>query len=85
LQQNAAETGQLLINGLNTLAQRFPVIGNVRGSGLFIGAELVSDNATKKPAGEYALDVVNRLRARQILISACGKDSHVLKIRPPLV
>ncbi|WP_205957255.1 aspartate aminotransferase family protein [Pantoea stewartii] len=85
LQQNAAETGQLLINGLNTLAQRFPVIGNVRGSGLFIGAELVSDNATKKPAGEYALDVVNRLRARQILISACGRDSHVLKIRPPLV
>jgi len=85
LQQNAAETGQLLINGLNTLAQRFPVIGNVRGSGLFIGAELVSDNAAKKPAGEYALDVVNRLRSRQILISACGKDSHVLKIRPPLV
>lgn len=85
LQQNAAETGQLLINGLNTLAQRFPVIGNVRGSGLFIGVELVSDNATKKPAGEYALDVVNRLRGRQILISACGRDSHILKIRPPLV
>jgi len=85
LQQNAAKTGQLLINGLNTLAKRFPVIGNVRGSGLFIGAELVRDSSTQAPAGDYALDLVNRLRERHILISACGKDSNVLKIRPPLV
>lgn len=85
LQHNAAETGQLLINGLNTLAQRFPVIGNVRGCGLFIGAEFVSDSTTKTAAGECALDLVNRLRERRILISACGKQSNVLKIRPPLV
>lgn len=85
LQHNAAETGQLLIHGLNTLAQRFPVIGNVRGCGLFIGAEFVSDSTTKTAAGECALDLVNRLRERRILISACGKESNVLKIRPPLV
>jgi 4-aminobutyrate aminotransferase-like enzyme len=85
LMDNAAVTGRLLRDGLQAIATRRPAIGDVRGAGLFIGVELVSDRATRHPAPEVAARVVNALRDRRILISATGPDANVLKIRPPLV
>jgi 4-aminobutyrate aminotransferase-like enzyme len=84
LQANAQRVGLLLKHGLRELAGKYAVIGDVRGAGLFIGAELVKDRASKEPHPELALRVVNRLRERQVLISASSPCGNVLKIRPPL-
>ncbi len=84
LQQNAQMTGAILREGLQKLAQRYPVIGDVRGDGLFIGVELVSDQRNT-PAPELAAFIVNEMRQKQVLISATGPAANVLKIRPPLV
>jgi 4-aminobutyrate aminotransferase-like enzyme len=56
----------------------------VRGSGFFIGVDLVTDQSTLTPNGEAAAAIVNALREDRILISACGAQGNVLKLRPPL-
>jgi 4-aminobutyrate aminotransferase-like enzyme len=63
----------------------FPLIGDVRGLGLYIGAELVLDCETRTPAGEQASHIANRMRDLGILISTDGPDHNVLKIKPPIV
>ncbi|KAA3668139.1 aspartate aminotransferase family protein [Pectobacterium carotovorum] len=85
LQQNAQRVGDYLRQGLQQLAQDFPLIGDIRAYGLFIGVELVSDRESKAPASESASQVVNAMRQRGVLISATGQAANVLKIRPPLV
>ncbi len=85
LQANAREVGGRLLADLAGLMQRFPLIGDVRGSGLFIGVELVRDRATLEPATKEASYVVNRLRQRGILAGTDGPHDNVLKIRPPLI
>jgi 4-aminobutyrate aminotransferase-like enzyme len=67
------------------LGARHPIIGDVRGAGLFIGVELVRDPRTKAAATEETARLVNALRERRVLISATGPDANILKIRPPLV
>ena len=84
LQANALAVGNHLAAGLRRLGQRYGLIGDVRGSGLFIGAELVRDGA-KTPATAETAQVVNGLRQRRVLISATGPAANILKIRPPLV
>ena len=56
----------------------------MRGAGLFIGVELVSDCGTRAPDRALATRVVNALRQRRVLLSASGPGGNVLKIRPPL-
>lgn len=85
LAENAANIGKILTDGLAGLAERFPVLGDVRGAGLYIGVECVADPATRAPDATVATTVVNGMRRRRVLISATGPDSNVLKIRPPLV
>jgi 4-aminobutyrate aminotransferase-like enzyme len=82
---NARDAGAYLREGLRRLAQRHDVIGDVRGSGLFVGVELVTDRRTRSPASQAARAVVNALRDRGILISRIGVHDNVLKLRPPLV
>ena len=79
-----AEVGGYLRQGVLGLAERYPVIGDVRGEGLLLGAELV-DPQTRAPASERAHQVTEAMRDRGILISATGPAGNVLKIRPPLV
>lgn len=57
----------------------------MRGAGLFVGVELVTDRAAKTPATQQTAELVNRLRERRVLISASGPHANVLKVRPPLV
>ncbi|MFS2156010.1 aspartate aminotransferase family protein [Pseudomonas sp. Pseusp122] len=85
LQGNARDVGAYLREGLLNLAERHEVIGNVRGEGLFIGVELVTDRHTQAPATQATAAVVNGMRRRQVLISATGPRANILKIRPPLV
>jgi 4-aminobutyrate aminotransferase-like enzyme len=84
LMQNAAAVGAYLRAGLSELARRFEAIGDVRGDGLFIALEFVTDRATKTPDGALAGRVVNAMRRRHVLISASGIHGNSLKIRPPL-
>ena len=80
---NAANVGSYLRQGLLTLAERHPVVGDVRGEGLLLGAELVDEAGA--PAAGHARKVTEAMRQRGILLSATGPAGNVLKIRPPLV
>ena len=81
----AVTTGEALMAGYRDLALRFPIIGDVRGMGLFIGVELVTDRTLRHPATEAADHVVDQLRLHGVLASTDGPDENVLKIKPPMV
>jgi 4-aminobutyrate aminotransferase-like enzyme len=81
---NAERTGALLLDGLRRMALRHGIIGDVRGSGLFVAVEFVTEPGGSTPDPATASGVVNELRERGILISASGRSENVLKIRPPL-
>jgi 4-aminobutyrate aminotransferase-like enzyme/Ser/Thr protein kinase RdoA (MazF antagonist) len=83
LQENALTIGNYLKDGLRKLQQDFPIIGDIRGQGLFLGFELVDEN--KKPLTAKASYLVNRMKDFAILMSTDGKDNNVLKIKPPIV
>jgi 4-aminobutyrate aminotransferase-like enzyme/Ser/Thr protein kinase RdoA (MazF antagonist) len=85
LQDRAWRVGQHLIEGLRRLQVQHPLIGDVRGSGLFLGVELVRDHETLEPATEEAAYVVERLRECGVLTGTDGPHENVLKLRPPLV
>lgn len=85
LAQNAGKVGTYMREGLEKLATRHDIIGDVRGAGLFLGVEFVTDRKSKEPAADETTRVVNDLRRRKILISATGPGANILKIRPPLV
>jgi len=85
LQHQALRVGTRLLSGLRDLQPRHRVIGDVRGLGLFVGVELVLDQATLAPAGTLAGIVANRMRDRGVLVSTDGPFHNVLKIKPPLV
>jgi len=84
LQQNALETSAYIKAGIKGLAESEFLIGDVRGSGLLIGIDLVLDRETRKPASAAAEQVYNLLRDNGVLIGTAGPHHNVLKIRPPM-
>ena len=80
----ALRTGAHLVEGLRRLAGKHEMIGDVRGTGLAIGAEIVSDRSGKTPDRALASRIVNAMRDNGVLIGANGIHSNVLKIRPPM-
>lgn len=84
LQAHAQSTGSTLLDELRLLKQRYPLIGDVRGSGLFLGVELVKNADPLEPATSNASLVANRMKDAGILIGIDGPDHNVLKIRPPM-
>jgi 4-aminobutyrate aminotransferase-like enzyme/Ser/Thr protein kinase RdoA (MazF antagonist) len=85
LQQNARAIGNKWVDRLNALKAQHPIIGDVRGAGLFLGIDLVNDQTTRAPATKQASYIVNRLRDSGILAGADGSDHNVIKLRPPLI
>lgn len=85
LLSNSLETGNYFRAGVRDLMGRFELIGDVRGSGLATGIELVGDRKSKKPVPRETRDVINRLKDQGVLVGSDGKLGNVLKIRPPLV
>jgi 4-aminobutyrate aminotransferase-like enzyme len=85
LLENARDVGDYVIAGLRQLQQKHPIIGDVRGRGMFFAVEMVKDRATKEPAGAETKRIVNTMRDRGVLISRIGIHDNILKIRPPMV
>lgn len=83
LQDNALKVGSFLKDELKKLAQKYPIIGDVRGQGLFLGVELV--DANMEPLADEADYVAQRMKNHGILMSTDGPDNNVLKIKPPIV
>jgi 4-aminobutyrate aminotransferase-like enzyme/Ser/Thr protein kinase RdoA (MazF antagonist) len=85
LQERARRVGDYWIESLKKLQRAYPLMGDVRGSGLFLGIDLVRDPLTREPATQQADYVVNRLRERGILAGTDGPHHNVIKLRPPLI
>ncbi|MGF6173840.1 aminotransferase class III-fold pyridoxal phosphate-dependent enzyme [Ensifer sp. 4252] len=85
LRGNALAIGNYLIESFRAMQARYEVIGDVRGMGLFLGIELVSNRKTKAPATEFARAVSNGARQRGVLMGTEGPHDNVLKMRPPMI
>jgi alanine-glyoxylate transaminase/(R)-3-amino-2-methylpropionate-pyruvate transaminase len=83
-QQNAKEVGAYAKDKLQSLQAKNDIIGDVRGSGLMLGVELVKDRATKEPADEEAGRVVEAARDNGVIIGKGGAMGNMLRINPPL-
>ena len=83
LKEKALQIGEFLKSELKKLSEEFPIIGDVRGQGLFLGIELVDNNM--KPLADQTDYLVNRMKDYGILMSKDGPDHNVLKIKPPMV
>ncbi len=80
LQNNAADVGSYALDRLRAL--RHPWLVEVRGAGLFFGAEFIDDDG--RPATAFATEVVERMVARGILLNRIGRHMNTLKMRPPM-
>jgi 4-aminobutyrate aminotransferase-like enzyme/Ser/Thr protein kinase RdoA (MazF antagonist) len=85
LQEHALRVGSYLIAKLQGLQERHALVGDVRGSGLFLGVDFVRDRTSREPARDEASYIVNRLRDSGILTGTDGPHHNVTKLRPPLV
>lgn len=84
LLENAAAVGAHLRRRLDELAERFEIIGDVRGMGLMQGIELVCNRDTKEPAADAAMRLMEETKARGLLIGKGGLYGNVLRVGPPL-
>jgi 4-aminobutyrate aminotransferase len=80
---NAARIGEYFMKQLRTLAHRYPVIGDVRGKGLMIGMELVTDRETRTPAKTLCDALVTRAYHNGLILLSCGQST--LRFMPPLL
>ncbi len=83
LQTNALKVGNRLKNGLDHLADRFDIVGEVRGKGLMVGVELVHSGG-KEPNPDAAARIMEESKSQGLLIGKGGLHGNVLRIAPPL-
>jgi alanine-glyoxylate transaminase/(R)-3-amino-2-methylpropionate-pyruvate transaminase len=84
IQQRAKERGTRLLEGLRGLQKKHRLIGDVRGRGLMVGVELVSDRTTKEPATKETADVLERAKDLGLLLGKGGFFGNVIRIKPPM-
>jgi alanine-glyoxylate transaminase/(R)-3-amino-2-methylpropionate-pyruvate transaminase len=84
LQQNSLTIGNYLIAGFEKLAEKYSIIGEVRGKGLMLGIELVKDCTTKEPASAECAQVFERCKELGLLIGKGGLFGNTLRIKPPM-
>ena len=84
VQQHAADIGGYLKQGLEDLQTRHAIVGDVRGQGLMLGMELVTDRATKTPASTECATVHERAKDLGLLVGKGGLYGNVLRIKPPM-
>ena len=85
LQRNALTTGNYLMNGVRELGKSMETIGDVRGSGLFIGVEFVTDRESQSPGTKITKDLIEFARENGVFLSSDGPADNVLKIKPPMI
>jgi 4-aminobutyrate aminotransferase-like enzyme len=85
LRQNARDTGHYLREALAPYCQRYEPLAEVRGQGLFVGLEWVSDRQAKTPDRDGAVDVINAMKDKGFLMGNAGALGNMVKLRPPLV
>lgn len=83
LMKNAAEVGAFMMDGLRSLQEKHPIVGDVRGKGLMLGIELVRDRTTKERATSERDDVVEACFRRGMLVLGAGKNA--IRLSPSLV
>jgi len=84
LQASAQNVGEHLKAGLRALQRKHDLIGDVRGMGLVIGVELVTDRKKKTPATKETKRVLNLMRDHGVLVGYEGRSANIVKIRPPM-
>ena len=82
---NVVSVGAYTRTGLEKLQEKYEVIGDVRGRGLFLGLDLVKDRLSKTPDAEAARCMANIMKDEGVLLSKHGRYDNTLKIRPPMV
>ena len=85
LQEHALEVGGYFLEQLQGLGSKHPIIGDVRGQGLYLGIELVRDRDSQEPAPNEALEVVEAMKDHGVIVYPTGVHDNVLKLKPPMV
>ncbi len=83
--ENSKLMGELFIDGLTKLKNKYEIIGDIRGKGLFLGIELVKNRSSLEPAPREAELLVEGMLSKNILLSIDGPRKNVIKIKPPMV
>ncbi|XP_058829546.1 alanine--glyoxylate aminotransferase 2, mitochondrial isoform X2 [Topomyia yanbarensis] len=85
LQKNAAEVGTYMLKGLEKLRDKYEVIGDVRGKGLMIGVELVSNKETRQHlSAPHFVEIWEMCKDMGVLFGRGGLNANVLRIKPPM-
>jgi len=85
LRDHAVKIGNVLLNGARKLAEKYEIIGDVRGRGMFVGIDLVKDRKTREPHTAAAQHVLTRFKEEHILLQSDGPHNNVLKFKSPMV
>jgi len=83
--ENSKLMGELFIDGLTKLKNKYEIIGDIRGKGLFLGTELIKNRSSLEPAPKEAELLVEGMLSKNILLSIDGPRKNVIKIKPPMV
>jgi alanine-glyoxylate transaminase/(R)-3-amino-2-methylpropionate-pyruvate transaminase len=84
LQQNSRDVGRALFQVLDRLHQKYEIVGDVRGRGLMLAIELVTNRRTRKPASKETAEIFERTRANGLVVSKSGTDRNILRMVPPM-
>lgn len=84
LQQNALVQGKRLMDGLNNIKNKYKLVGDVRGRGLFVGVELVRDQTTLEPASWETKALWEKMREHGVLVGIGGPPKNVIRMKPPM-
>jgi 4-aminobutyrate aminotransferase-like enzyme len=82
---HARELSKRAFERFNEMAERHPTIGDVRGLGLMIGVELVTDRESRTPDEEAFKHVEKHAFDRELIVINCGPDGNVIRFIPPLI
>jgi alanine-glyoxylate transaminase/(R)-3-amino-2-methylpropionate-pyruvate transaminase len=84
LQENAREVGAQLKAMLQKLHQRHEIVGEVRGRGMMLAIELVTDRKSKSPATKETAEIFERTRENGLVVSKSGANRNILRLVPPM-